>query len=145
MELRLTSMGSTLAVGICFGIASLTSLPTDVFLTPITTWTPQSSRTHEVSVLMLVVEAPKIAPWNSHNKDIIHSCVSDRVLPLSSSWNRHIASNACHIFEKNIAQFADEERNRDNRKRMRSDDGGAVRALINFPFQSFIISRDLRK
>lgn len=75
MEPILTSMGSTLAVGICFGIASLTSLPTDVFLTPITTCTPQSSRTHEVSVPM-PVEVPKIAPGNNHNKDKVQLTLS---------------------------------------------------------------------
>ena len=48
-ELRSNSMKSTLAAGISLTIASLTSLPAAIFLTPIITWTPRNARTRVVS------------------------------------------------------------------------------------------------
>lgn len=48
-ELRSNSMASILAAGTCLTIASLTSLPAAIFLTPIITWTPRNASTREVS------------------------------------------------------------------------------------------------
>uniref|UniRef100_A0A2P2JFZ9 Uncharacterized protein MANES_06G150100 n=1 Tax=Rhizophora mucronata TaxID=61149 RepID=A0A2P2JFZ9_RHIMU len=52
IELRSSSMASTLAEGISLIIASLTSLPADIFLTAIITRTPRNARTRAVSVPM---------------------------------------------------------------------------------------------
>lgn len=60
IELRSNSMASTLAEGISFTIASLTSLPAAIFLTAIITWTPRNASTLEVSV-PIPLDAPKIA------------------------------------------------------------------------------------
>lgn len=49
-EVRSNSMASILAVGISLTIASFTSLPAAIFLTPIITWAPRSARTRVVSV-----------------------------------------------------------------------------------------------
>lgn len=78
-ELRSSSMVSSLADGICFRIASLTSLPADVFLTAITTWTPRSARTRAVSVPR-PLEAPEIAPWKNHNENGVQLVLS------SNTW-----------------------------------------------------------
>lgn len=62
-ELRSNSIASIFAVGISLTIASLTSFPEAIFLTPITTWTPRKARTRAVSVPI-----PLDAPTNSENK-----------------------------------------------------------------------------
>ena len=49
LELRSSSMASTLAFGISFLIASWTYLPAEIFLTAITTWTPRNARIRAVS------------------------------------------------------------------------------------------------
>ena len=51
-------MTSTLAAGISLTIASLTSLPEAMFLTPMITWTPRKARTRAVSV-PIPLDAPK--------------------------------------------------------------------------------------
>lgn len=60
IELRSNSMASIFAVGISFVIVSLTTIPADIFLTPITTWTPRKARTRAVSV-PIPLDAPIIA------------------------------------------------------------------------------------
>lgn len=58
-ELRSNSMVSTLAPGIFLTIASLTSFPAAIFLTPIITFTPRNARTRAVSE-PIPLDAPNI-------------------------------------------------------------------------------------
>lgn len=65
-ELRSNSTASTLADGISLIIASLTSSPADIFLIPITTFTPRRASTRAVSEPI-----PLDAPAMCCNKDIV--------------------------------------------------------------------------
>ena len=72
IELRSNSIASILAVGFPLTIASLTSLPAVIFLTPITTWTPRKARTRAVSVPIPLDPPAKTGPQN--DKVMYHKC-----------------------------------------------------------------------
>jgi hypothetical protein len=78
-------MASTLAEGISLTIASLTSLPAAIFLTPIITWTPRNARTRAVSV-PIPLDAPKIRGCLS-----VHSANTNYWM----SWTQENLCNTC--------------------------------------------------
>jgi hypothetical protein len=72
IELRSNSIASIFAVGFPLIIASLTSRPAVIFLTPITTWTPRKARTRAVSV-PIPLDAPA-RTGQQDDKVTYHKC-----------------------------------------------------------------------